>query len=561
MIKTSRYGAHGLFKSRLAHMGVAIRRLRQPDQVHLSQRRLDTDPQAHRRLPCSWPTESRRRLHSCLQLRPSPPIIIPSTCLTDCRPQLHYPVLVQSIIGAGGIFVGTNPSYTSHELHHALKTSRARFVITEPELLQTIRKPAMQLGIADKNILLSSPERNMFGLLDGSARKTWRSLLKHGQAGWIAFDDLETAKNTTAMLLFSSGTTGLPKAAQLSHYNLIAQHTLLHENPEHSEKYHLTRMAALPLFHAAMVPDTHVSALRAGYTTYIMRRFVLTEFLDSVERFSVTHFWLVPPLVKAIVGLAESSPEARSKVEHQLRSVRHVSVGAAPLDQEMQGRLQVLLPESCPFTQLWGMTETSCVITYFYHPDFDRTGAVGRPVPNLDIKVIDDSDVEVAPGSAGELCVRGPTVIRGYFDNPEANSRDWDADGYFHTGDIGLRDEQTGLWYIVDRKKELLKVRGFQVAPTELEAVLLSHPEVQDTAVIGVVDAVSGELPRAYVVRKVGGKVSEDDVRSWVQDRLAKYKWLEGGVRFVDEIPKSATGKILKRVLRESAKKEVAAKL
>lgn len=434
-------------------------------------------------------------------------------------------------------------------------------MITEPELLPTIRRPATQLGIVDEDILLTSPDRQVMSLLDGSGRKTWRSLLKHGDADWVSFDDLSTSKNTTAMLLFSSGTTGLPKAAQLSHYNLIAQHVLLHENPAHAETFELSRMAALPMFHAAMAPDTHVSTLRSGYTTYLMARFVLADFLTAVERFKVTSFWLVPPLVQAIVGFAESSPEARAKVMEQLRSVRHVSAGAAPLDKETQARLQVQLPKGCPFTQLWAMTETSCVVTYFYHPENDGTGSVGKPMPNLDLKVIDDSGAEVPAGSVGELCVRGPTVIRGYLNNPEANSRDWDADGYFHTGDIGLCDEKTGLWYIVDRKKELIKVRGFQVAPAELEAVILLHPGVHDTAVIGVPDAVSGELPRAYVIRRPGEEVSEGEVRGWVQERLAKYKWLEGGVRFVDVIPKSATGKILKRVLRENAKKEMAAKL
>lgn len=468
---------------------------------------------------------------------------------------------MQSIIGAGGVFVGTNPSYTSHELHHTMKTAKARFVITEPELLQTIRKPALELGVADENIFSTLPDLHVAGPPDGSGRRTWRSLLSHGEAEWTSFDNLETAKNTTAMLLFSSGTTGLPKAAQLSHYNLIAQHVLLHENPQHPERYQLSRMAALPLFHAAMAPDTMVSALRAGYTTYIMRRFELSGFLSSVERFGVTHFWLVPPLLKAIVGLGESDANARAAVRKQLSSMRHVSCGAAPLDKEMQGRMQALLPDNCPMTQLWAMTETSCVVTYFYHPGVDKTGAVGRPMPNIDIKVVDETGAEVANGSAGELCVRAPTVIRGYLDNPEANSRDWDADGYFHTGDIGLREERTGLWYIVDRRKELIKVRGFQVAPTELESVLLSHPQLRDAAVVGVPDAESGELPRAFVVKIEGGDVSEADVKLWVRERLARYKSLEGGVRFVTEIPKSATGKILKRVLREAAKHELTAKL
>lgn len=165
-----------------------------------------------------------------------------------------------------------------------------------------------------------------------------------------------------------------------------------------------------------------------------------------------------------------------------------------------------------------------------------------------------------------ELCVRGPLIVKGYFNNPAANRLAWDHDGYFHTGDVALRNRENGLWYIVDRKKELIKVRGFQVAPAELEGVLLSHPNVSDSAVIGVTaGGVAGEqgteLPRAYVVLKQGSRIGEADLQSYMRERLAGYKQLVGGVRFVERIPKNASGKILKKDLKEMARLEMSARL
>ena len=147
-----------------------------------------------------------------------------------------------------------------------------------------------------------------------------------------------------------------------------------------------------------------------------------------------------------------------------LKSVRAANCGAAPLDKHPQARLQALMSDSAPFTQVWGMTETSCIATMFPYPEKDTTGSVGRPLPNLDLKLVDDNGKDISDFDVqGEICVRGPTVVRGYFENPEANARDWDADNYFHTGDIGYCDRKTKNWYIVDRKKELIKVRAFQV--------------------------------------------------------------------------------------------------
>ena len=174
-------------------------------------------------------------------------------------------------------------------------------------------------------------------------------------------------------------------------------------------------------------------------------------------------------------------------------------------------------------------------------------------------KLVDDEGTDIsAYGVRGEICVRGPTITPGYFDNPKANAEAFDADGWYKTGDIGYCDEKTRKWYIVDRKKELIKVRGFQVAPPELEGVLLTHPGIMDAAVIGVpVGGGSGESPRAYVVRKPGEKLNEEEVKTYMGSRLARYKALTGGVKFVDAIPKNASGKILKRVLREESAREL----
>ncbi|KAK5744357.1 hypothetical protein LTR17_002067 [Elasticomyces elasticus] len=270
-----------------------------------------------------------------------------------------------------------------------------------------------------------------------------------------------------------------------------------------------------------------------------MRRFDLIPYLEYTERFQITSFLMVPPMVTAIVQLAETRPEFVRKC---LASLVSGGAGAAPLDPVMQGRMQGLMKEGTSMT---------------FWPAKVELGSVGMFLEGLDVKLVDEEggEVEIGGGGRGEMCVRGPTIMKGYLDNPEANSRDWDEEGYFHTGDVMLRDPKTELWYIVDRRKELIKVRGFQVAPAEIEGVLLSHPGVVDVAVIGVVKD-GEEVPRAIVVVKAGEEVSESDVKEWVAGRLAKYKWLNGGVRFVDAIPKTASGKILKRLLREEAKRE-----
>lgn len=201
------------------------------------------------------------------------------------------------------------------------------------------------------------------------------------------------------------------------------------------------------MFHAAAVPMAHFSTLKSGSTSYIMRRFGLEAFLDALEKYQITDLVCVPPIVIAVV----MSPLNK---KYSLKSVKTATCGAAPLDKGSQGRLQRLLSPNASFTQLWGMTETSCIGTMFPYPESDDTGSIGYLLPNMEGKLVNDDGKNIsAYNKEGELCVRGPTIIQGYFADPAANAVSFDNEGFYHTGDIAYCDEKTKKWYIVDRKK------------------------------------------------------------------------------------------------------------
>ncbi|RAH44982.1 acyl--CoA ligase [Aspergillus brunneoviolaceus CBS 621.78] len=463
---------------------------------------------------------------------------------------IYYPMLVLAIVGIGGIFTGSNPAYTPLELKHHLQTAQVRFIITEPELYGPIRTAAHDLNIVLSHVRIF----NTRGETIPEGTVSWTDLFEHGEKDWARIHDGFIVAQTTAVRLFSSGTTGLPKATEITHTNLIAQHELVFEL--HHRPYWVSRVVPTPLFHAAAVPSTHFGSLKAGHTNYIMRRFDLLLFLETVEKYHVTDLAVVPVVIAIIM-----SPLSYKR--GYLRSIRTSSIGAAPIDRGTQRRLQALLGEGAPCTQVWGMTETSCIATTLPYPEQDYTGSMGRLIPNLEAKLIDHAGNNISAYNVrGEICVRGPTVTPGYFNNFAANKESFDEDGWFHTGDMGYCARETGKWYIVDREKELIKVRGFQVAPLELEAVLISHPLIVDAAVIGIKHLFPGtELPQAYVVRRPrdGDRLTAENVKSYLVQRLASYKALTGGVRFVDAKPKNASGKILKRLLREQSQKEVEA--
>jgi 4-coumarate--CoA ligase len=286
--------------------------------------------------------------------------------------------------------------------------------------------------------------------------RPWTWLLKHGEAHWETFNDRQRAASTTAARLFSSGTTGLPKALDISHYNLVAQHALVFEHDASKRDYEPRRLLCNPMFHVSIAPRAHTSPLRSGVVTVVMRRFHLSDWLRYLQKYHISEVNMVPPMVHSVLTHARTSETAKEEVAQKLKSTRFMWCGAAPLSREAQIEMKTLLSPEVPFNQVWGMSETTCIATMIKYPEYDPTGSSGRLLPNLDAKLVDDEGNEVNDYTiAGELCIRGPIIVNGYFRNEEATKESWDTEGYFHTGDIAKFDPQRELWFIVDRKKVL----------------------------------------------------------------------------------------------------------
>lgn len=262
---------------------------------------------------------------------------------------INSPALVLGIIAFGGIYTGSNPAYTEHELRHHLKTSEAKCVIAEVDVLDTTQQAAKEMGI--EQVIVFDEASKYKGPL-----KSWRALLDYGKGDIFRFSDKKTSVNTTAARLMTSGTTGLPKAANISHYNLVFQHMVVHErfNNPRDNPIPVRRLLTLPMFHAASVPFNHFTTPRLGHQAFVMRRFELEPFFRNLERHQITSLVLVPPLAIAMV----MSP---LKDKYNLRNIRYGSVGAAPLDKGIQARLLSLLHPDASLNQVWGMTETSCL--------------------------------------------------------------------------------------------------------------------------------------------------------------------------------------------------------
>lgn len=277
------------------------------------------------------------------------------------------------VIAAGGIITGSNPGYTPFELSHHLKASSAQFLIFEPELLEVSLAAAKSCNIPQSNLWIF----DVLGQPIPSGFISWQKLLQHGEEDWVHFDDHKRSESSEIARLFSSGTTGLPKAVMWSHKNVIAQHTLVHEPTV--KEVERRRLICAPVFHAASAPSTHTSVIRSGIVTYVMRRFDIEDFLSSIEKYKITDLILVPPIVVAIIMSPLST-------KYSLESILVGFCGAASLNPAVQARFRKLINPKGSFSNVWGMTEVSSVGTLFYPPEDDTTGSVGMVLPNLDIK-------------------------------------------------------------------------------------------------------------------------------------------------------------------------------
>ena len=436
----------------------------------------------------------------------------------------EYAVAFFGVAMAGGANTTINPLYTAAELHRQLDDSGATFLVTIPPFLDKAREAVE--GTAVKEVFV-------FGEADGAT--SFASLQLPDSPPAVTID----AKEDLVALPYSSGTTGLPKGVMLSHYNLVSNVVQTDAVERLTDKEVL--IGILPFYHIYGMVVLMSGALHVGATVVTMPRFDIEQFLGLIPKHGVTLGYLVPPIVLALA-------KHPSVDNYDLSTLTNVLSGAAPLPEpvaracaERNGFL---------VRQGYGLTETSPV-THFNSRDHEiKVTSVGPAAPSTVYRIVDLSTGQDAQtGELGEIWVRGPQVMKGYLHNPEATRAMIDGDEWLHTGDIGHADTD-GYLYVVDRVKELIKYKGQQVAPAELEAVVQSHPAVADAAVIPSPDVEAGEVPKAFVVVKPGAEVTADDIMAHVAERVAPHKKVRR-VEFIDAIPRVPSGKILRRELVE----------
>jgi acyl-CoA synthetase (AMP-forming)/AMP-acid ligase II len=411
----------------------------------------------------------------------------------------QWGIAYHGILRAGAVVTPMNPLLTPEEIGKQVDNSGAKLVIDDPP-----------------GFLAEAPT-------DGTP------------------EEVEVDPEDLAVLPYSSGTTGLMKGVMLTHRNLVANiEQAWNSMPVGSDD---VLLGLMPYFHIYGQTVVLNLGLSKGSTIVNMPRFDLNGMLELVERYRMTWLHIAPPIVLALA----TAPQVDGR---DTSSVRMVISGAAPLDEDLALRAEARI--GAPVRQGYGMTELSPVSHKSRLARVEETppGSIGALIPNTEARLVDpETGEDVAEGEAGEIWVRGPQVMKGYLNNPEADAEIFAGDGWLRTGDIGRVDEN-GFFYIVDRLKELIKYKGYQVAPAELEAVLVSHPKVRDAGVIGVRNEAGEEVPKACVVCEDG--VESEELIDFVAERVAPYKRVRE-VEFVDEVPKSASGKILRRVLRERA--------
>uniref|UniRef100_A0A0D9VJT6 4-coumarate--CoA ligase n=1 Tax=Leersia perrieri TaxID=77586 RepID=A0A0D9VJT6_9ORYZ len=438
----------------------------------------------------------------------------------------------------GAVTTAANPFCTPQEIHKQYRASGSKVIVTQSVYVDKLRHEAFHDDEALTVITIDDDEA------PEGCLPFW-GLIADADEG--SLPEVTISPDHPVALPFSSGTTGLPKGVVLTHGSLVASvaQQVDGDNPNLHMGEGDVALCVLPLFHIFSLNSVLLCAVRAGAAVMLMPRFEMGAMLQGIERWRVTVAAVVPPLVLALA----KNPDVE---RHDLSSIRIVLSGAAPLGKELEDALRARLPQAI-FGQGYGMTEAGPVLSmcpaFAKEPTPAKSGSCGTVVRNAELKVIDpDTGFSLGRNLPGEICIRGPQIMKGYLNDPEATAATIDVEGWLHTGDIGYVDDDDEV-FIVDRVKELIKFKGFQVPPAELESLLVAHPSIADAAVVPQKDEVAGEVPVAFVVRAADSDITEESIKEFISKQVVFYKRLHK-VHFTHAIPKSASGKILRKELR-----------
>ncbi|XP_066245232.1 luciferin 4-monooxygenase-like [Euwallacea similis] len=454
--------------------------------------------------------------------------------------RIEFAITSVATLLAGATCAPLNPDYTPAELKHVMSLSKPKIVFCSESTIGKL------VAIKQNHPYLRSLVQ--FGPNRPSLPEV------------IALDDIIQdveevddsyqppeldIKETVATILCSSGTTGLPKGVMCTHDNMgafidVGRSQLA--DLTYAEDPSDAMMGLTPFFHSFGFMVMFLNIIR-GKKLVVIRKFNIKLFLDAIVKYKIRRLMVPPPVLIILL----KNPLVR---KYDLSGLLEIRSGAAALGKDMERELKQRFKIKT-VSQSYGMTETTLGVLMNVHGD--KLGSVGKIVAGMMVKVVNDEGVPLGPYQEGEVCFKGPLIMKGYVGNQQATAETIDKDGWLHTGDVAYYDDEQ-FFFIVDRLKELIKYKGFQVAPAEIESLLLTHPSIRDAAVVGLPDEDAGELPLAFVVKREGKEASEEEVKKFVADTLSHQKQLRGGVIFLNEIPRNPTGKILRRILRERAK-------
>ena len=441
----------------------------------------------------------------------------------------HFVEAFYGALRAGLVVVPLNVTFTSNEVAQILADSGAQAIVVAESFHDRLGGIAETLPALERIIVAGASAPPM-------GTQTWKQFLGHGAQA----QPVDVDADDMALLPYTSGTTGIPKGAMLTHGNLLANHEQMEQTRLSIEERDVV-LCVLPLFHIYALNVAMAFSLSRGATILLLERFDPLQTLEAIVAQRASVIVGAPPIYIAWVN----TPGVE---DYDLASVRYAVSGAAPLPKNVLNRFAAEL--GITIWEGYGLTETAPLLTTVAMNSTALPGSVGRPVPGVELRLLDDRGQDVRPGDPGEVVVRGPNVFSGYWGQPEATAEVLDEDGWFHTGDVGILDD--GNLYLVDRKKDLILVSGFNVYPREVEEVLYRHPKIAEAAVIGTPHPYTGEAVKAVVVLRPGEEATAEDISDFCRRSLARFKCPEV-VEFVDALPINPSGKVLRRELRKSA--------